>query len=317
MTADIGSSMRTSAREPDRGGHDWTLALAGGEGTRLAAYVLRRFGRAIPKQYCRLLGARSMLEHTLDRLNQLTPPSRTLTVIGPDHGEFAYPQLERRSDHVFRQPGSRDTGVALCAALAMIRRWSPHALVTVTPTDHYVAPASAYLEQVRLASGVASRMPDSVLLLGVHPDAPDPDFGYVVLGARAAQLPRVHRAARFVEKPPREQAVRLVAGGALWNTMVTCSTLDALWNLARTTQPALIAGAEELARAIDTPAEDDAIRAFYGAHGGIGFSRDMLERAPERLVVMELAGLEWSDWGRPERVEAILARRLAGLRRHR
>src|SRR4051812_16787216 len=60
---------------------DWTLALAGGEGTRLSEYVERRFGQRMPKQYCRLLGSRSMLQHTLERLNKLTPPSRTMTVI--------------------------------------------------------------------------------------------------------------------------------------------------------------------------------------------------------------------------------------------
>src|SRR5438477_7917000 len=83
---------------------DWTLALAGGEGVRLLDYVERRFGRRIPKQYCCLLGSRSMLQHTLDRLNKLTPPSRTLTVIGTNHGDVAAPQLAGRCDHVFRQP---------------------------------------------------------------------------------------------------------------------------------------------------------------------------------------------------------------------
>src|SRR5512140_2399223 len=114
--------LRTSATQPiesDAVHLDWTIALAGGEGIRLSDYVQRRFGRRIPKQYCCLLGHRSMLEHTLERLNKLTPPSRTLTVIGTDHGELAYPQLAGKSDHVFRQPGGRDTGLALYVALAM------------------------------------------------------------------------------------------------------------------------------------------------------------------------------------------------------
>src|SRR5512132_1311061 len=144
--------LRTSAREPADDASpalDWTLALAGGEGVRLSDYVQRRFGRRIPKQYCSLLGQRSMLEHTLDRLNQLTPPSRTLTVIGTQHAEIAAPQLAGRCDHVFRQPAARDTAVATYVALAMIKRWHPNAVVTITPTDHYVAPAERYVEQVR------------------------------------------------------------------------------------------------------------------------------------------------------------------------
>jgi len=155
---------------------DWTLALAGGDGVRLSDYVQRRFGQRIPKQYCCLLGDRSMLQHTLDRLNRLTPPERTMTVIGVDHRELAMPQLAGRSDHVFRQPGARDTGVALYVSLAMIKRWHPNAVVTITPTDHYVAPAARYIEQVRAARGVAAQLRDTVVVLGAGRPNPIPSW---------------------------------------------------------------------------------------------------------------------------------------------
>src|SRR3954464_10775256 len=174
--------LRTSESQPiesDAVHLDWTLALAGGEGVRLAEYVQRRFGQRMPKQYCCLLGSRSMLQHTLDRMNRMTPASRTLTVIGTNHGEIAAPQLIGRSDHVFRQPSSRDTGMALYVALAMIKRWTPNAIVTITPTDHYVAPAPKYVEQVRAARGVAARMRDKVVILGAQPTEPDPELGYL------------------------------------------------------------------------------------------------------------------------------------------
>src|SRR5512144_163095 len=170
MSSSLPCALRTSVSEPFENESpeiDWTLALAGGDGVRLSEYVERRFGRRIPKQYCCLLGSRSMLEHTLERLNKLTPPSRTLTVIGTSHGEFAYSQLVGKSEHVFRQPGSRDTGLALYVALAMIKRWHPNAIVTITPTDHYVAPSGKYVEQVRAARGVAAQLRDTVVILGV------------------------------------------------------------------------------------------------------------------------------------------------------
>src|SRR5580698_7951016 len=116
----MSSQLRTSRAEPTESeavGLDWNLALAGGEGARLAEYVERRFGQKTPKQYCRLLGQRSMLEHTLDRLNQLAPPSRTMTVIGTNHAQLAAMQTAGRCDHVLRQPASRDTGLAIYIAL--------------------------------------------------------------------------------------------------------------------------------------------------------------------------------------------------------
>lgn len=304
--------LRTSKSEPtdnDSTTIDWTLALAGGEGVRLSEYVQRRFGRRIPKQYCCLLGDRSMLEHTLERLNKLTPPSRTLTVIGTDHGELAYPQLAGKSDHVFRQPGSRDTGLALYVALAMIKRWHPNAIVTITPTDHYVAPAARYVEQVRAARGVAAQLRDTVVILGASPSEPDPELGYLSLGERLTQIPHVRRLVGFVEKPTVANAQQLADAGALWNTMVSCGTIDALWALGRATEPQLLDILDSLVPLIGTKDESDAIEYIYRAFLPVSFSRDMLERAPGRLAALELDGVEWSDWGRPERIETVLALR--------
>ncbi|HUS26857.1 MAG TPA: sugar phosphate nucleotidyltransferase [Kofleriaceae bacterium] len=288
---------------------DWTLALAGGEGTRLQDYVQRRFGRRLPKQYCCLLGSRSMLQHTLDRMNKLTPASRTLTVIGTHHGEIAAPQLVGRSEHVFRQPASRDTGLALYVAIAMIKRWTPNAIITITPTDHYVAPSARYVDQVRQARGVAGRMRDKVVILGATPTEPDPELGYLSLGAPLTELPQVKSVKGFIEKPPVDVCETLRKDGALWNTMVTCGTVDALWELGRATDPRLIDILESFVPLVGTPDEDDAIEYIYRAYLPVSFSRDMLERAPERLAAMELEGVEWSDWGRPERIETVLALR--------
>lgn len=304
------AQLRISASEPtedESPALDWTLALAGGEGVRLSEYVQRRFGRRIPKQYCCLLGNRSMLEHTLERLNKLVPPSRTLTVIGADHAEIARPQLAGRSDHVFRQPSSRDTGVALYVALAMIKRWHPNAVVAITPTDHYVSPSAAYVEQVSTACGFARQLRDTVVLLGARPTEPDPELGYLAIGDRLTRIPRVRRVTGFVEKPNRARAQQLIAGGALWNTMVTCGTVDALWELGRATEPQLLDILDSLVPLIGTEDETCAIEYIYRAVLPVSFSRDVLERAPGCLCALELAGVEWSDWGRPECIETVLA----------
>ena len=302
--------LRTSASEPTEDEScelDWTLALAGGEGVRLSEYVQRRFGRRIPKQYCCLLGEHSMLEHTLERLNKLTPPSRTLTVIGTDHGPIAAPQLAGRSDHVFRQPGARDTAVALYVALAMIRRWHPNATVTVTPTDHYVVPSARYVDQVRIARGVARRLRDSVVVLGVPPTEPDPELGYLALGERLTEVPLIRRVVGFVEKPAPSRAEQVIADGGLWNTMVACGTVDALWELGRQAEPQLIDILDSFVPLVGTRDETDAIEYIYRAMLPVSLSRDVFERAPERLVAQQLDGVDWSDWGRPERIESVLA----------
>lgn len=305
---------RTSAVAPgrhDRYASDWVLALAGGEGARLQDYLRRRFGWQLPKQYCPLLGWRSTLQHTLAQLNYLTPPSRTLTVIGPTHAPHAMPQLAHMSDHVFRQPSSRGTGLALYVALAMIRRWSPGAVVTVTPTDHYVEPNARYLQHIHVARRIAARMRDVVVVLGVRPREADPSLGYLRLGPHLTGAPEARRLADFIERPSVARAQELILAGALWNTMVMCGTVDALWSLARAAKPHLIGVLDCLVPLVDTSDESDAIDYIYRAQPPINFSTDVLEPEQQRVVAIEIDGIEWSDCGLPERVETVLALRRA------
>lgn len=299
-------SYRRSASAPEPGS-EWTIALAGGNGMRLADYVEKRFGQRVPKQYCRLLGQRSMLEHTLDRMAQLTPASRTLTVIAPDHEPWATPQLAGRSDHVFRQPSSRETGTALYVALAMLQRWSPDAIVTTTPTDHYVAPAGRYVAELVRAEHVARRHRDHVVLVGAQPNEPDPELGYV--SVNASNEHGVRAVSSFIEKPTRSHADKLIREGGLWNTMVCCGSVQAFWELGRAGRPELIQLLENLVPLIGTDDEDAALEEVYAQAPVVGFSRDILERSPERLLAIALEGVEWNDWGRADRIEATLSRR--------
>jgi hypothetical protein len=66
---------------------------------------------------------------------------------------------------------------------------------------------------------------------------------------------------------------------------------------------------DSLVPLVGTEDEDDAIDYIYRAYLPVNFSRDVLERAPERLAALALDGVEWSDWGRPERIETVLALR--------
>ena len=220
-------------------------------------------------------------------------------MIGTHHARLAMPQLDGLCDYVFRQPASRDTGMALYVALAMIKRWTPNAVVTITPTDHYVAPSARYVAQVRQAREVAAKLRDRAVVLGATPREPDPELGYLALGDALSEIPSVHRVRGFVEKPDASVASALIAGGALWNTMVTCGTVDALWELGREAEPQLLDILDSLVPLIGTQDEDDAIDYVYRAYLPVSFSHDILERVPGRLAAIEMFGIEWSDWASP------------------
>ena len=92
--------------------------------------------------------------------------------------------------------------------------------------------------------------------------------------------------------------------------MVTCGTVDALWELGRADRAAAastssIRSCRSSARPTRTTRSSTSI-----ARTSRSASRATCSSArPQRLAAMELEGVEWSDWGRPERIETVLALR--------
>ena len=68
-------------------------------------------GAPIPKQYCRIIGNRSLLEATLARVAPLVPRERMLAIVNRGHVELARPQLVTLPGaNVLVQPRNLDTG---------------------------------------------------------------------------------------------------------------------------------------------------------------------------------------------------------------
>ncbi len=285
----------------------WAIVLAGGEGTRLRSYVLQRFGEAKPKQYCTFYGGRSMLGHTLDRAALLAGSERTVTVVAPAHARWSSEQLSDHRGLVVSQPTNRETGPGVYLPLAYVRARDPRALVYILPSDHYVRPADRFCDALAAAGDLASSEPSTIVLTGVPPESPDGEYGYIepahdaIGGARRVQ--------GFLEKPTREVATAAIARGAVWNTMVMAATADALWEAGRACIPEVIERFDALIPHLGTVREADALAEAYRDMPLANFSRDVLERATDRCLVVPLPGIEWSDWGQAERIEATLSRR--------
>lgn len=97
--------LRISATAPGTDSTDaaWTIVLAGDDDPAPGA-VAARAPAHVPRAYARAGATGSPLEQALDRLGQLTPPSRILAVVGPHQLELALAQLRGRADHVLCQP---------------------------------------------------------------------------------------------------------------------------------------------------------------------------------------------------------------------
>jgi len=279
--------------------HLWGLVLAGGDGTRLQSLTRLLTGQPIPKQYCRILGDRSLLEATLDRLAPLVSPERTLAIVNRAHLELARPQLAGLpARNVLVQPANRDTGPGILVSLLELRRRDPEATVAMFPSDHDIRDERAFRRYVAEMAAVIGRHPGRVALLGARPDHVDTGYGYIAPGARLAGASgAVFGVRAFHEKPDPGTAAGIIRRGGLWNSFVMVGRVARLIDLLGAVVPA------DVARFAGVPATAEALAPAYESLAAWNFSRDFLQRIPEHLLVTRGDHLGWSDWGTPEAIE--------------
>ena len=188
------------------------VILCGGSGTRLWPVSRKSF----PKQFIDLIGEGSLFQQSSRRLSG-AGFAAPLVVTNSDFRFIATQQLHDAGitpNAVLIEPEARNTAPALLVAALLMVRTDPDALMLAAPSDHYITQADVFCDSVR--RGVDAARNGKIVTFGIMPDRPETGYGYLELGEGEAfgALPLK----RFVEKPQRAEAERMLAsGGYLWN----------------------------------------------------------------------------------------------------
>lgn len=289
--------------------HIWSIILAGGEGERTRPFIQQWLGHALPKQYCAFVGTRSMLKHTWDRADRISPRNQKVTVISRHHREKAWSHFDPPpAGQILLQPRNCDTAAGVFLPLTYVRALNPQATVVLFPSDHFVYPEDRFLDIVRRAIRATEVLRDRLILLGVRSSGLELEYGWIqangVIGWSGGVEVRQVRA--FLEKPDLETGLTAIASGALWNTLVLAVKVDTMWELGWQCFPEVMERFEELEHTIGSNIEGQTLDRIYQEMPRRNFSSDLLQRVPERIGVIEVKDVVWSDWGRPERIAETL-----------
>lgn len=280
----------------------WAVVLAGGEGSRLREITTTKSGEVIPKQFCSLHGHNCLLEDAMERAQAVAPAERICTVVAEQHRHWwskVLPAL--RDENIFVQPKNRGTANGILLALLQIERRDPNAVVALLPADHYVADESVMARSLRAATTLAGKNQGLVYLLGVEPDHPDPELGYIVPSICRADAAGVMR---FAEKPCSEKARELIRNGALWNTFIFTGSIRALLSLFEAQFGSAMEAMRQALRLAETKlVGTTALEILYEDLTPCDFSRDVLEDHAQILQVLRVPSCGWTDLGTPQRVE--------------
>jgi mannose-1-phosphate guanylyltransferase len=302
---------RQAPRASER--NEWAVILAGGDGTRLKSLTRRIAGDDRPKQFCTVLGGATLLEETQRRTALELANERTLYVVNQIHRPYYAPVLRRhRKENLVVQPRNRGTAPAILYSLLRIATRDPEAVLAIFPSDHYVSDNSKFMAHVRAALDTVRQRQDLVILLGLEPESPEVEYGWIEPASSINEHPRVFGVRRFWEKPHQILAQVLQLRGCLWNSFVMVASARALIDIIEASAPDLYRGFAGLTSLLGTRAEAKAIDHLYDRLEEVNFSHRVLALRPERLAVLKVSGVRWNDLGEPKRVMASLA--IAGVR---
>jgi mannose-1-phosphate guanylyltransferase len=289
----------------------WAVILAGGDGTRLQSMTRTIAGDNRPKQFVPVIGGNTLLNQTRRRVALSIEPKRTLIVVTQKHQRFYQPLAHELTPTLLvEQPVNKGTAPAILYALLRVAAKSPKAVVALFPSDHFFADDEQFMSHIDVALDVVEVKPETVMLLGITPTAPETEYGWIepyssILASVQKSITQVRK---FWEKPSLSVATSLMERGCLWNSFVMVGSVEALLKLTRAAMPELFADFAAVAPTFETTNEPKALAKLYSRIEDSNFSHQVLAARPEDLMVMRVGDVGWSDLGEPGRVLSALAR---------
>jgi mannose-1-phosphate guanylyltransferase len=291
--------------------HRWGVILAGGDGVRLRPLTRFISGDDRPKQFCRLFGAKTLLGQTRSRIASSIRRNRTLFILTESHERFYAGELGRVAPaRMIVQPGNRGTLPAILCALLRVLQLDEDASVAFFPSDHHYADEKKLMAGIESAFAIAHTDPDAVILFGASARHAEVAYGWIEPdvsskgGLEGNPLPRVRR---FWEKPSEPEAQSLLERGCLWNTFVMVGRARAFLAMIQVAAPELYDVLASAPLPVHSGMTAEALAPVYSRIAPADFSKQVLAARPDKLTVLSLGEVGWSDLGDPQRVVSTLS----------
>ena len=276
--------------------HVHAVIMAGGRGERL--WPLSTPER--PKQFLRLFGNRTMLQHTVDRILPLVSNDHILVVTGHEHADLVHDQLpDVPIENIIAEPFGRGTAACVAISAALIKERDPDALIMVLAADHRIEDAERFRQLLRGALAAASDK-TSLVTLGIVPNRPETGYGYILapqIVSTSDEGVSLHDVEGFVEKPDLETAMQyLKAGTYYWNSGMFVWHVNAILDSVEQYMPQLSDAISRVAGHAGAADFLGELREAYESMESQSIDRGVMEKS-DSVVLIPAGDIGWSDIG--------------------
>lgn len=189
------------------------LIMAGGKGTRF--WPLSTEDK--PKQFLKLIGDKTMIQMTVDRVLPIIPMDRIYICTGERYVDLIKEQLpDLPIENIIIEPEGRNTAPCITLSSLVIKRKYKNATMVVLPSDHLIENEDRFRNIILEAEQYLNINNKGIVTLGMSPTRPETGYGYIKYDNNTNM--EVLKVDRFVEKPNKETAEKyLKEGNYLWN----------------------------------------------------------------------------------------------------
>lgn len=240
------------------------LVLAGGGGTR--GWPISTTTK--PKQLqAYTQSGRTLLQETVWRLqrHEFISPEQvyvmtTAPLAAPVREQLA--SYDVKAEHLIVEPALAETGAAIGYAAKLIERETPNATLLVLSADHIVRPVRRFQDCLLRAVRAAQAEP-CLVVIGIAPTRPDPNFGYHLFGRKVGHQ-GVFTVEHTVEKPDPITAGRYVGDGRYyWDSGMFAWDVGVILAAFKRSAPEYFRELERIGQALGTATEQKAVEQAY------------------------------------------------------
>ncbi len=191
------------------------VILAGGIGSRFWPYSRDKR----PKQLLNIIGEKSMLQMTVDRLKKIKKIKKIYIITRKELYDQITTEIKGIDvDNVIVEPSGKNTAPAIGMMASMFSLNEPDNIMGVFPADHLIVGHQKFEKAINTAYYLANKG-DSLVTIGIKPDHASTAYGYVQYDEKSeTDHIGAYHVKTFAEKPHQKLAERFIASGDFfWN----------------------------------------------------------------------------------------------------
>lgn len=266
------------------------LIMAGGFGTRFWPQ-----SRAdMPKQFLKVVGDRSMLQLTVERLEPLIPLHKIYIVTAASQVPLVREHLPGLPlQNIIIEPFGMNTAPCIALSMEYLKRLYPdNTAMIVLPADHVIKDTTAFLNSLAKAETAAAE--GDLVTFGIVPEYPATGYGYIEAGKELS--PGIHEVLRFKEKPDYDTALGfLSSGNFFWNSGMFAWQLGTIAAAFKTLMPEVNELLEQIRAIWDSSGTTSGIAEIYAGMPRVPIDIGIMEASSNRVLIPVQLG--WSDVG--------------------